>query len=587
MSHGPGAETGSVGVTAGTGCSWTATSNAGWITITSGSSGSGNGTVNYSVSANPSSNARTGTMTIAGRVYTVTQIGLKTEGFSNNPLPAVSPNWKLYGVHFPSFDTGWAVGHEAASSKGVLLKYKASCPEGCDGQWEAVTPPSVGSNWHLAGVHFTSPDEGWAVGGDLGGASSEDPGASGTATTGGGVLLHYANGSWSSVVPPSVSSAWSIEGVHFPVAGEGWAVGRDIANKKGVLLHYSQGSWASVAPPDVSPEWELYGIYLLSTDEGWAVGSDASNKRGVLLHYLNGSWSAPPAPSVSSSWSLEGVHFTGSNEGWAVGRDMTNKKGVLLHYVNGFWTSVTPPPVSSDWDLESVHFVSSSQGWASGNDAANNKGVFLRYSLGSWSSVAPPNVNSSWGTTAVKCWCSQSWSAGNTGDKGLALQHTDGSLGEKPNLIPYRPKGWSDKIVVSSVKGRNTDSGVLYNTQNLYVSFAVLNDSQMPIGSKHSVDLYVDGVLKDSREWDPLKGCHYGYLKDYPIGSLGVGTHSIRVKVNSTGVIAESNTGDNEYEKVITVVSTDKANVVLSPETGWSDKMIVSKKRGTEKSVIL
>ena len=79
-------------------------------------------------------------------------------------------------------------------------------------------------------------------------------------------------------------------------------------------------------------------------------------------------------------------------------------------------------------------------------------------------------------------------------------------------------------------------------------------------------------------------GCHYGYLKDFLIGSLSVGTHSIRVKVNSTGLIDESNAGDNQYERTITVVNSDKANVVLSPETGWSDKMIVSKKRGKENS---
>ncbi len=51
-------------VTAGSGCAWTATSNAGFLTITSGASGSGNGTVNYSVAA--ASSSRTGTLTIAG-----------------------------------------------------------------------------------------------------------------------------------------------------------------------------------------------------------------------------------------------------------------------------------------------------------------------------------------------------------------------------------------------------------------------------------------------------------------------------------------------------------------------------------------
>jgi len=72
--------TGSVNVTAPNGCAWTAASNASWITITSGSSGSGNGTVNYSVAQNTSAAQRTGTMTIAGQTFTVTQAGSTEPG---------------------------------------------------------------------------------------------------------------------------------------------------------------------------------------------------------------------------------------------------------------------------------------------------------------------------------------------------------------------------------------------------------------------------------------------------------------------------------------------------------------------------
>ncbi|MDP2208032.1 MAG: BACON domain-containing carbohydrate-binding protein [Bacteroidota bacterium] len=68
--------TGSVSVTAPSGCPWTAVSNDAWITITTGSSGSGNGSVGYSVSANPSSSPRSGTMTIAGNTFTVNQSGV-------------------------------------------------------------------------------------------------------------------------------------------------------------------------------------------------------------------------------------------------------------------------------------------------------------------------------------------------------------------------------------------------------------------------------------------------------------------------------------------------------------------------------
>lgn len=62
----------SVGVTVINGCGWTAVSNDSWISVTGGSSGNGNGTVNYSVAAN-NGLARTGTITIAGQTFTVTQ----------------------------------------------------------------------------------------------------------------------------------------------------------------------------------------------------------------------------------------------------------------------------------------------------------------------------------------------------------------------------------------------------------------------------------------------------------------------------------------------------------------------------------
>jgi hypothetical protein len=67
-----GDSTGSVGVTAGNGCQWTAASNVSWISITGGASGTGNGTVTYSVAAN-SGPARDGTMRIAGQTFTVHQ----------------------------------------------------------------------------------------------------------------------------------------------------------------------------------------------------------------------------------------------------------------------------------------------------------------------------------------------------------------------------------------------------------------------------------------------------------------------------------------------------------------------------------
>jgi hypothetical protein len=65
--------TGTVGVIGP--CAWSATSNASWITVTSGASGTGNGTVGFNVVANTGTSQRTGTLTIAGKTFTVTQDG--------------------------------------------------------------------------------------------------------------------------------------------------------------------------------------------------------------------------------------------------------------------------------------------------------------------------------------------------------------------------------------------------------------------------------------------------------------------------------------------------------------------------------
>jgi Viral BACON domain/Kelch motif len=82
------ASTGSITVTSS--CEgWTATSNVDWITVTSGGSGSGNGSVAFSVAANTTTTQRTGTLTVAGLTFTVTQSGEVAVTVAPNPAPTV------------------------------------------------------------------------------------------------------------------------------------------------------------------------------------------------------------------------------------------------------------------------------------------------------------------------------------------------------------------------------------------------------------------------------------------------------------------------------------------------------------------
>jgi len=69
--------TGSVNVTAAGECTWDAVSNdTGWLTVTSGNTSNGNGTVSYSVAQYTGTVSRTGTITVAGQTFTVTQSGI-------------------------------------------------------------------------------------------------------------------------------------------------------------------------------------------------------------------------------------------------------------------------------------------------------------------------------------------------------------------------------------------------------------------------------------------------------------------------------------------------------------------------------
>jgi hypothetical protein len=93
---------GSVSVTAPGGCNWTAVSNDSFLTITSGSSGSGSGTVAYTVAANSSASPRTGTMTIAGQTFTVTQSGVTCAGIISPTSASFPANGGTGSVSVPA-----------------------------------------------------------------------------------------------------------------------------------------------------------------------------------------------------------------------------------------------------------------------------------------------------------------------------------------------------------------------------------------------------------------------------------------------------------------------------------------------------
>jgi hypothetical protein len=89
------AGTGNLTVTAGQGCTWTATVDSAassWLSISSGSSGTGTSSVNYAVTENTAATQRAGTITVAGQggftgTLTVTQPGT-APGVTTTTVPS-------------------------------------------------------------------------------------------------------------------------------------------------------------------------------------------------------------------------------------------------------------------------------------------------------------------------------------------------------------------------------------------------------------------------------------------------------------------------------------------------------------------
>ena len=82
---------GSVSVSAIGKAAWTAVSNVPWITLTGNPSSAGDGIVSYTASANTSTTARTGSISIGGLVYTLTQSGMVCQPvLSANSVSVVS-----------------------------------------------------------------------------------------------------------------------------------------------------------------------------------------------------------------------------------------------------------------------------------------------------------------------------------------------------------------------------------------------------------------------------------------------------------------------------------------------------------------
>ncbi|HEX5735104.1 MAG TPA: zinc-dependent metalloprotease family protein [Blastocatellia bacterium] len=176
--YGPAGGSGKIDISTGSNCFWTATSNAPWIVLMKGSAEKGSSFLIYAVAPNTSSSPRTGTLTVAGFTFTVSQVGNQTpvaiiaadngyEFYFNGSLRASVSNW----TQAQSYNLQLQQGKNVVAIKGidlggigaVLAEVQVGATRmGSNVSWKVSL--SAPANW--ADVNFD--DSGWANASEVG-----------------------------------------------------------------------------------------------------------------------------------------------------------------------------------------------------------------------------------------------------------------------------------------------------------------------------------------------------------------------------------------------------------------------------------
>jgi hypothetical protein len=307
MSHGAGAQGGSFNVSAGTGCSWAASSSFAWIHT--GSSGNGNGAVNYTVDANTSIAGRSGSITVAGQTFSISQSGTQCN-YSLSPTSLSHGSGAAGGSFNVTAPTGcsWAASttyswiHTSSSANGNgTVNYTIDANTGASSRSGTITVAGQSFTVIQAGVScsYTVSPTSSSLGSGSGNGSfgvTAGTGCSWTASTASGWIHTTSSGNGNGTVSYTIDANTTISSrsATIVVAGQNFTVNQAGLPCTYVLspLSLSHGSGADSGSFSVT---SLLGCgWAASTGASWIHTTSSGNGNGNVNYTVdaNGTSSA-------------------------------------------------------------------------------------------------------------------------------------------------------------------------------------------------------------------------------------------------------------------------------------------------------
>lgn len=140
----------------------------------------------------------------------------------------------------------------------------------------------------------------------------------------------------------------------------------------------------------------------------------------------------------------------------------------------------------------------------------------------------------------------------------------------QPDLTPYQPSGWDDKIVLSTVAGTHTDASQITANDDIYVDWAFINQGDSATSNVIPIRLLLDGnEIKTWTRSSSLEPNYYTWIEDYVISIESAGTYTLTLEVDYSNQVNESNESNNEYSRTFTVENDNSPGSISGMK--WND----------------
>lgn len=117
-----------------------------------------------------------------------------------------------------------------------------------------------------------------------------------------------------------------------------------------------------------------------------------------------------------------------------------------------------------------------------------------------------------------------------------------------PDLQPYQPGGWDDKLVISNVTGTTTSAVAINDTETVYLDYSCVNFGDTSAGA-FRIGIWVDNIQLKFAEISSLDSFFYVFILDSDLGTFSSGWHTFTIKCDYEQNVTETDETNNEYSR--------------------------------------